>query len=116
MKSIVKRRLNFFAVLSLFMFVFAGTGYSDDDVNCLLDYYVNEFKPEKALLVIIFFVFLKMKSPTRPECLRIFIVRGERGLGIPSPPRRNVSPLQTSLLTSLLAVFLSASYVLYLTD
>lgn len=55
MKSIVKRRLDFFAVLSLFMLVFAGTGYSDDDVSGLLDYYVNEFKPEKALLVIMVF-------------------------------------------------------------
>ena len=52
MKSIVKRKLDFFAVLSLFMLMFAGTGYSDDDVSGLLDYYVNEFKPEKALLVI----------------------------------------------------------------
>ena len=47
----IKRRFKFLFAVSLFAFMSAGAVYADD-VQSLLDYYVNEFKPEKALLVI----------------------------------------------------------------
>jgi len=47
----IKRRFKFLLAVSVFAFMFAGSALADE-VQSLLDYYVSEFKPEKALLII----------------------------------------------------------------